>query len=69
MKKKLLALALVIVLMLTFTVIASAEGEGTEPAWNLWKLLSLENLNIGRLISIFVSTITTFFQVIGGIGK
>lgn len=65
MKKKLTIFALTVALMLTFSVIAFAEGEGTEPAWNLWSLLNLSNLDLGRLFSILISSFTTLLRMIG----
>lgn len=73
MKKKLTVFAVTIALMTLFTVVAFAEGEadpgaGTEPLWNLWSLLDPSNLNLGRLIAILISTISTVVRVIGGAG-
>ncbi len=65
MKKKLTIFALTVALMLTFSVIAFAEGEGTEPAWNLWSLLNLSNLDLGNLISILIASFGTILRIFG----
>ena len=67
MKKKLTIFAVTVAMMLVFSVITFAEegGAGSEPAWNLWSLLNLENLDLGRLFSILISTFATIFRVIG----
>lgn len=69
MKKKIAVFVCTAALMLTFSVVCFAEGESSgngDVMWNLWQLLSLENVDYIGLLGTLLTTIVTFFKIIGG---
>ncbi|MGN0635242.1 MAG: hypothetical protein ACI4I5_03380 [Acutalibacteraceae bacterium] len=69
MKKKLAVFACAIALMLTFTVVCFAEGESSgsgDVMWDLWGLLNLDLDGIISILGTLLTTVITFFKIIGG---
>ena len=71
MKKKIAVFACTLALMSLCTVFAFAEEGGADSSgtlWDLWALLNPENVNYLRVITILLTSIGTFFRMIGGNG-
>ncbi len=70
MKKKIIAvLACMLTMLVLCTMFASAEDAGGEEAiWDFWSLLSLDNLNVGQLVVMLLTTVSTVIKMFSGDG-